>query len=151
MSVIINIIRTIKLWQTRVYAAATAILGRTNYDIEHCVKTYVCGVKKLVKDKPDPRVACFHQNNCFQVRSQVGQNAASKSWPNFTFRILTKLQYLYQASAFILAYQNYPSKIINWHWVTILVSQSHMIQVSKALLSQSVSQLVTRVNNNDET
>ena len=63
MSVIINIIRTIKLWQTRVYAAATAILGRTNYDIEHCVKTYVCGVKKLVKDKPDPRVACFHQNN----------------------------------------------------------------------------------------
>ena len=79
MSVIINIIRTIKLWQTRVYAAATAILGRTNYDIEHCVKTYVCGVKNLVKDKPDPRVACFYQNNCFQVRSQVGQNSASKS------------------------------------------------------------------------
>ena len=30
MSVIINIIRTIKVWQTLVYATATAILGRTN-------------------------------------------------------------------------------------------------------------------------
>ena len=71
-----------------------------------------------------------------------------KSWPKFSFKILIKIHlrnldqtsiYLYQASAFILAYQNYPSKIITWHWVTILVSQSHMIQVSKVLLSQSVS------------
>ena len=75
----------------------------------------------------------------FTIYWNLDQNLASKSWLKFTFGILTKLQYLYQASAFILAYQNYPSKIITWHWVTILVSQSHMIQVSKVLLSQSVS------------
>ena len=42
---------------------------------------------KIAKGKTGPRVVCFHQNDCFQVMSQVGQNSATESRPSISFQI----------------------------------------------------------------
>ena len=68
----------------------------------------------IAKGTVDPRVVYLHQSSCFWIISQDYQNSASKYWPKFSLKILTKLllQHLHQIWA-ILSLPILPLKTID--------------------------------------
>ena len=110
----------------------------------------------IEKGTTSPRVACFYQNDCFWVMSQVGQNSASESQPNFNLQIWTKffaqnvdqslttnptklqLQNLDQHSA-SKSWSNCSFKILGklWSNFSFRISTKHRLKINIKIFDQS--------------